>query len=44
LMYVCRYLRKGTSLKGMATRASMDTKEVRSHAGGNTAYRKLYVY
>jgi hypothetical protein len=34
LMYVCRYLGKGTSLKGMVTRDSMDTKEVRLHAGG----------
>jgi len=41
LMYVCWYLGKGTSLKGMATRVSMDTKEVRSHAVGNTTCREL---
>jgi hypothetical protein len=34
LVYVYRHLGKGTSVKGMVTRANMDTNEVRLHAGG----------
>jgi len=43
-MYACRYLGKGTSLKGMVKRASMDTSEVRLHAGGAHHLQKTCMF